>query len=174
MRGFNMIVDEIANTKKSPELTDNAGETIKYIKMSIIGAILPFKDSLSELKLKKISKLNENKLTQIFVHRVEYQIRHICENIAVGNQYHDVFFNTKGISDFYFYKCEETKEHEALFVVEAKRLPAPYRKSREKEYVIGETNNGGIERYKTEKHGKRFSRGGMLGFVEKQTFRYWH
>ena len=60
----------------------------------------------------------------------------------------------------------------SIFSIECKRLPAPD-KRREKEYVIGDKNNGGIERYKTEKHGKNLNESGMLGFVEKKTFSFW-
>jgi hypothetical protein len=171
MQDSDMIADEIQVVEKYPELTDSKDETTRYIKESIINAIVPFKKSILEINIK--GNLNENKLTQIFVQCIEYQIRRLCENIAVNCQYHDIFFNTKGVTDFYFYRCEETQKHTALFVVESKRLPPPSKKAREKEYVIGENNNGGIERYKIEKHGKGFCECGMLGFVEKQTFQYW-
>jgi hypothetical protein len=167
-----MIIDEIRSIEKHPELTDSKGETIKHIKTSIINAVIPFKKSLSEIN--KRIELNENEMTQIFVQCVDYQIRCLCENIGVNCQYHDIIFNTKGIPDFYFYKCEETQKHVALFVVESKRLPPPQKEAREKEYVIGNSKNGGIERYKIEKHGKGFYECGILGFVEKQTFQYWH
>ena len=44
--------------------------------------------------------------------------------------------------------------NKSFFSIEAKRLPTPGSK-REKEYVIGSKNNGGIERFKTGKHGSR-------------------
>jgi hypothetical protein len=44
---------------------------------------------------------------------------------------------------------------------------------REKEYVMGNNENGGIERFKIEKHGKGLCIGGMLGFVENKTFPFW-
>jgi len=59
-----------------------------------------------------------------------------------------------------------------MFSVECKRLPSP-QKAREKEYVIGDNNNGGIERYKTEKHGKGLYECGLLGFIEKENSKYW-
>ena len=52
-------------------------------------------------------------------------------------------------------------------------LPSP-KKKREKEYVIGDNNNGGIERYKSEKHGKGLSECGLLGFVEDKDFKHWN
>ncbi|MCX6155160.1 MAG: hypothetical protein NT007_13485 [Candidatus Kapabacteria bacterium] len=57
-----------------------------------------------------------------------------------------------------------------LFIVESKRLPS---KTYEKEYVIGEKKNGGIERFKIEKHGKGLSECGLFGFIELETFENW-
>jgi hypothetical protein len=167
-----MLVDAISSTGALPELTTEERTMICYIKASIFKAIIPFKKVLSQPNLK--SNPNENDLTQLFVHRVDYQIRKCCANVSVDKQYYDTYFNTKGVPDFYFYKCEEAIDHEALFVVEAKRLPAPKpKKTREKEYVVGGKNNGGIERYKTEKHGKGLYESGMIGFVEQKSCSYW-
>lgn len=59
--------------------------------------------------------------------------------------------------------------HEApIFVIEAKRL----RKSSGMDYVKGKT--GGIERFKRQKHGRTFNVAAMLGYVEEETFSYWH
>jgi hypothetical protein len=170
MPDSNMIIDELKTAKKySPELTGNEGITIKRIKKSITDAIIPFKKSLGQHGIR--ADLDENELTQIFVHRVDYQINQLCQDISVSVQYYNALLKTEGVPDFYFYKREEAKEHEALFVVESKRLPSPSKTT--SEYVIGGKNNGGIERFKTEKHGKGLSQCGMLGFIEKETFLYW-
>ena len=42
-----------------------------------------------------------------------------------------------------------------------------------KEYVIGHNKNGGIERYKTERHGKGLNECGILAFIEKEDSNYW-
>jgi hypothetical protein len=170
MRDINMIIDEIEYIYNLPELTGEEGETINYIKKSIINAIIPFKKSLKNPDIN--SELNENGLTQIFVQCVDFQLLQLCNNISVGAQYYDTFFKTTGIPDFYFYKREETVKRAALFVVESKRLPSPSKAT--SEYVIGGKNNGGIERFKIEKHGKGLSPSGMLGFLEEQTFLSWH
>ena len=86
--------------------------------------------------------------------------------------YKDAYNLSKGFSDFFFYPNEQNISTASIFSVESKRLPSPT-KSREKEYVIGDKNNGGIERYKTEKHGKGLFVCGLLGFVEKESFSYW-
>jgi len=63
--------------------------------------------------------------------------------------------------------------NKSFFSIEAKRLPTPGSK-REKEYVIGSKNNGGIERFKTGRHGSRLKYSGMIGFVQKNDFKYWN
>jgi hypothetical protein len=128
---------------------------------------LPFKKASTQPNL--IKPLNENKLTQIFVEQLEVKIKS-HPFIGVKNQYSDLFHGTKGIPDFYFHKVEEGVTHEPLFVVESKRLPS---KTFETEYVKGETNNGGIERFKIDKHGKGLSECGMIGFIEAENFSFW-
>ena len=63
--------------------------------------------------------------------------------------------------------------NKSFFSIEAKRLPTPG-SDREKEYVIGSKNNGGIERFKTGKHGSALKHSGMIGFVQKYDFKYWN
>jgi len=46
MQDFDMIIDEIKNVYKFPELTDSKDKTTKYIKESIVNAIVPFKKTL--------------------------------------------------------------------------------------------------------------------------------
>jgi hypothetical protein len=116
--------------------------------------------------------LNENKLTQIFVEQLKIQLLKIESGFEVANQYSDIFFGAKGIPDFYFYIPEEGKTSMPLFIVEAKRLPA-YMIANEKEYVKGTKLNGGIERFKIEKHGKGLLQCGMLGFIENEDVEHW-
>jgi hypothetical protein len=168
-----MIADEKLSTGENPDLTDAANTMVCFIKSCIEKAIIPFKkarDGQSDN-----IPLNEDKLTQLLVHQIEWQISNACWYfLSVDKQYYDTYFGTKGVSDFYFHISEEGKENKPLYVVESKRLPAPdNKKQREKEYVIGDKNNGGIERYKTEKHGKWLVKSGMVGFVEQDSFHDW-
>jgi hypothetical protein len=169
MQDFNMVAEENNTYVEKPVVTGNEGKTMSIILSSMKDASVPFKNASKQPDL--CLPLNENQLTQIYVEQVEVKIKPY-PNIGVKNQYSDIFLGTKGIPDFYFHKVEEGHTHRPLLVVESKRLPAP-EKSREKEYVIGNCENGGIERFKTEKHGKGFTTCGMLGFVEKETFDYW-
>jgi hypothetical protein len=158
---------DIVSNKILPEISSESGKTIEFILQTIKDACLPFKKTCTQTNLKK--PLNENKLTQIFVEQIEVKIKsHPC--IGVKNQYSDLFYNTKGIPDFYFHIIEEGVTHEPLFIVESKRLPSP---SFEKEYVIGDNANGGIERFKIEKHGKGLNQCGLLGFIEINNSNYW-
>ena len=156
---------------QTPELTDSKGKTISTILGCMKQAVLPFKKVCCQTDLHR--PLNENALTQIYVEQIGFQIK--SYPIGVSNQYSNIFLKPRGIPDFYFYEMEAGKTHKPLLVVESKRLPAPPPKSREQEYVKGNSNNnGGIERYKTEKHGKGLDECGMIGFVEKETFAFWH
>lgn len=117
--------------------------------------------------------LNENKLTQVYVEQVGVLIRKYNLPFNVQNQYNDLFFGTKGIPDFYFHSLEQGKTTTPIFVVEAKRLPAPS-KEREREYVIGNSKeNGGLERFKNQKQGKGLNQLGLLGFIEDKTYQEW-
>ncbi|WP_298139598.1 hypothetical protein [Flavobacterium sp.] len=63
--------------------------------------------------------------------------------------------------------------------VEAKRLPTPLSNGRqETEYVCynDSTKQGGIERFKTEKHGgkEKLNQSIMLGYIQENNFSFWH
>jgi hypothetical protein len=171
MWGSNMIAEEIATIDKPSELSDAEGKTLECIITCITKTLIYFKKARLQPDIKR--NLNEINLTQIFVQLAEFQVRKFPD-IGVNSQYSDIFFGTKGFPDFYFYKLEENRVHKPLFVVESKRLPAPKpRKKREKEYVIGYKDNGGIERFKKEIHGKNLDDCGMLGFIESGTSSLW-
>ena len=68
-----------------------------------------------------------------------------------------------------------------FFAVEAKRLGLSGQ--REKEYLIGQweddaknkyRESGGVERFKKHIHGKNLLCSGIIGYVQKQDFNYWH
>ncbi|MDR1416913.1 MAG: hypothetical protein LBJ57_05795 [Prevotellaceae bacterium] len=169
-----MIAEEPHSKINSPTpLTEREGATINILLSCMEEASAPFKKAYGQSNLRR--PLNENKLTQIFVEQIDVKIGDKTIDglpIGVKNHYSDIFFGTKGIPDFYFHKKEEGVVHTPLFVVEAKILPSPPPKGREKEYVCN-NNCGGIERFKTEKHGKGLSDCGIVGFVEKKPFAHW-
>lgn len=118
----------------------------------------------------KRGNLNENSLTQIFVSQLNNYLISKGFPFLAQTQYCDTYYETKGIPDFFFHKTELGHDSPAIFVVESKRLPS---QTFEKEYVIGEKKNGGIERFKIGKHGKGQKECGLLGFIEGDDFKFW-
>ena len=58
--------------------------------------------------------------------------------------------------------------YKPFLVIEAKRLPAPQPKDREKEYVTGgEKLSGGIQRFKLGLHGAQVETAAMVGYIER-------
>ncbi len=75
---------------------------------------------------------------------------------------------------------EDLDNAPALIKFEAKRLSTAIPKKREREYVIGEyengtqiKNSGGIERFKNERHGKDVTHAGMIAYIQTDTFSNW-
>lgn len=165
-----MIAEEF-DSSYEPSSSIPKGTTINYILKTIKESPVGFKLALGNPKL--VKPLNENKLTQILVEQINAILLEGGLPILAQNQYSDVFFGSKGVPDFYFYKVEKGKTNEPLFIVESKVLPAPLPKEREQEYVIGNKNNGGIERFKSEKHGKGLDECGLVGFIEKSDHDFW-
>jgi hypothetical protein len=163
-----MIAEEELNSN-SPSSSIPKGTTVSYILKSIKESPNSFKVALTNPKIEK--KLNEDELTQILVSQIN-TILIKRGSIIAQTQYHDVFEGTKGIPDIYFQELETGQFNEPLFIVEAKRLPTQPT-AREKEYVIGTRKNGGIERFKIERHGKGLSECGIIGFIEKEDNDYW-
>jgi hypothetical protein len=69
--------------------------------------------------------------------------------------------------------------YEPFLVIEAKRLPAPGGKDREREYVTGTDRSsggptGGIQRFKLGLHGSDVETAAMVGYIEKHSPNHWH
>ena len=69
--------------------------------------------------------------------------------------------------------------YQPFLVIEAKRLPAPGSKSREREYVTGfDPSNGsptgGIQRFKLGLHGRQIETAAMVGYIERHSPTHWH
>lgn len=157
----------ITGNEQRPEISSDFGTILNIILDSIKAACLPFQRAMRDPRLAK--PLNEDKLTQTFVQQIEFQLRKY-PSFAVDCQYVDVYSRSQSRPDFYFYIIEEGGIPDPLFVVESKRLPS---QTFETEYVIGQTQNGGIERFKLRKHGNGLDQCGMIGFVEQQIPNYW-
>lgn len=167
-----MIAEDNIFNFSQPNIELPENKLIALVKKCMIENVIYFKSYLdSDFHKKK--KLNENDLTQEYTKQVQILIRKKDYPFNIEGQYQDVYNLSKGFSDFFFYPNEQNVELSSIYSVESKRLPSP-EISREKEYVIGEKNNGGIERYKSEKHGKGLSQCGLLAFVENKDFMHWH
>ncbi len=167
-----MIAEENQSYSQQPNISVSRNKILSLVVELMKKTVPHFKNYILKDFHKK-KKLNEDEFTQFFVEQLMILSRQ--ENkypFLINSQCRDVYHLSKGIPDIYFFTYEQGKSTEPIFLVECKRLPAPS-KNREKEYVIGNNNNGGIERYKTEKHGKGLKESGLLAFVEKENFPYW-
>ncbi len=166
-----MIAEENLSNKSNPQISIPNTNIILLINKLMKSVVPQFKSYVVSDFYKK-RKLNEDDFTQIYIEQAQILIRKYDYPFNINGQYRDITNLSKGFSDFYFYPNEQNVSTSTFFPVESKRLPSP-EKSREKENVIGDNNNGGIERYKTEKHGKGINECGLLGFVEKENFNHW-
>jgi hypothetical protein len=148
---------------KFPTIKPNS--TLGIILQSIYDSYSPFLTALSNHPNKNLS--NEKALVQEFVTQNDIQLRKHINALRIEKEYTDNFYGTRGIPDFAYLPLEEGVSHEPLFIVEAKILPAPDNITiREKEYVIGNNKNGGIERFKIGKHGIGVNFCGLIGFIK--------
>jgi len=163
-----MIVEELS-LNELPDTSIPKGTTLKLIFKAIQDTTPFFISGISKIK----KKLNEEELTQEFV-------AHLRRNsgefpFCVGQEKKDIYKLAKGKPDIYFYSKEVADTTESIFDLEAKRLPPPKDKRREKEYVVGEgvKATGGLQRFKRELHGKGLTNCGMLAFIEQQNPLFW-
>lgn len=165
-----MIVDEQKNIAL-PVSTCDKRTTITNI-LDIIGKSAPFfKIALSNPDI--VKPINENKYSQVLIEQINTQLIKAGYTFLANAQYSELFLKVKGIPDFYFYFLEEGTTSSAIIVAEAKILPAPTI-DREKEYVKGATNNGGIERFKTKKHGSGMPEAALVAFILDDNHNDWH
>tara|TARA_R110002020_G_scaffold425240_3_gene634683 strand:+ start:1706 stop:2380 length:675 start_codon:yes stop_codon:yes gene_type:complete len=167
-----MVAEDNIFNLSQPNIDLPQNRMIVLAKECMVETVVHFKSYL-KLEFHTKEKLSENDLTQLYTKQAQIHIRRKDYPFNIEGQYQDVYNQSKGFSDFFFYPNEQNVALSSIYSVESKRLPSPD-KNREKEYVIGDKNNGGIERYKTEKHGKSLSECGLLGFVEDKDFNHWH
>lgn len=63
--------------------------------------------------------------------------------------------------------------YDPILVLEGKRIPAPS-PEREKEYVTGSRQSGGIQRFKLGLHGAKLNLSAMIGYVQDRSAQDWH
>ena len=167
-----MLIEENHKTIiEQPDFSFEKDCSIKSYLASIKQTVKYYKMALKKHPNKGV--LNENELTQLFVTQLNTFLSDGNFPFLAQAQYSDTYLKTKGIPDFFLHKKELGADFPALFVVEAKILTIKFPEKRKKEYVIGENKNGGIERFKIEKHGKGLNNCGLLGFIAQNTSEYW-
>lgn len=128
---------------------------------------------------------NENHLTSELCKQLSFKKPHEFPFFFQHQNIEDAKENTS--TDFaafgtYTYAQIYNKDGEEFPLVkfEAKRLNSALPKKREKEYVIGEyengkqtRNSGGIERFKNLRHGKDVVHAAIIGYVQSDTFEHW-
>ena len=122
---------------------------------------------------------NENGLTQRLVNLL--QARRNYEPFFFDKEHMET--ETKGNSpraDFAILTRREVRlagqrqpERQVVMVFEAKRLDRQLPRQREREYVIGTSQNGGIERFRSQAHGRNVAQGGLIAYVQSDGFAYW-
>lgn len=166
-----MIAEVNISNSTIPNIELPKNKMVVLVKECMVETVENFKSYLN-LEFHGKKRLNENQLTQEYTKQAQILMRHKDYPFNIEGQYQDIYNNSKGFSDFFFYPNEPNIELSSIYSIESKRLPSP-ELAREKEYVIGNKNNGGIERYKSEIHGKGLSECGILGFIEDKDFNHW-
>jgi hypothetical protein len=148
---------------------------LNLIENNIFGFTQELNVAISEYKeiydMKKITLENEDDITTILR-------RFLCD---LDSPF-DFEFQTKAPeknekTDIGVLRKYSKPRHIPFCIIEAKRLPTPvYSGSHETEYVCykNSTKQGGIERFKTEKHGKNLPFSIMIAYIQKETPNHWH
>ncbi|OGR25163.1 MAG: hypothetical protein A2277_19460 [Desulfobacterales bacterium RIFOXYA12_FULL_46_15] len=157
----------------TPEFDTSINEVILFIEKNLI----IFSESIAVSQIQ-----NEKGLTQTLVEILNLNARRGFSPFWFEKEYMEnpdrgdspsVDIGTLKIDDSGNVINSVVLGNKSFFSMEAKRLPTPG-SNREKEYVIGSKNNGGIERFKTGKHGSALKHSGMIGFIQKNDFKYWN
>jgi hypothetical protein len=168
--------------KEKPILNDNLFPiddlyyaVLNLIEDNIAGFPEELKIAISEYKendeIKKENLEQEDDITIILR-------RFLCD---LDSEF-DFEFQTKspekmGGTDIGVLRKYSKPRHLPFCIIEAKRLPTPvYSGSQETEYVCykNSTKQGGIERFKTNKHGHKLPLSLMIGYIQQENANYWH
>jgi hypothetical protein len=153
------------------------GSIINYIYEYVISILQSFDGTSDE---------NENAITNRLCKTLEYKKPATCPYFFHHQNLEDDRKNTS--TDFaafgtFAYAMENSISNDGpppLIKFETKRLNSTIPKKREREYVIGEyengmciKNSGGIERFKNLRHGKNVIYAGIIGYVQTGSFEHW-
>lgn len=116
---------------------------------------------------------NEDDITNVFDSFLNFDIPKNENKFHFKFQYKTIESNTS--TDIGVISLRYSK-HKCICFIEAKRLPTPdYSGSQETEYVCykNATKQGGIERFKTCKHGDKLPFSIMIGYIQKEDPNHW-
>ena len=169
--------------KEKPILNDNLfpidglfNAVLNLLDKNIVGFKEELKTAISEYKendeIKKETLEQEDDITIILR-------RFLCD---LDSPF-DFEFQTKppekmGGTDIGILRKYSKPRHIPFCIIEAKRLPTPIKdkKRQETEYVCykNSTKQGGIERFKTNKHGNKLPFSLMVGYIQQESATHWY
>ncbi len=156
----------------NPEI-DSSKKAIDKV-VTFLDTYLPKFPSVFKNKTIKTKLTHEDDVSQMLSFHLNRQA-HKSNLFFIHFQYR--YIKTRRSSDFGILTIEDNEPNDldkAFFVMEAKWLPLPkIDKNREKEYVIGNPEGGGIERFKRGNHGAGLSKSAMVAYVQSETCYHW-
>jgi hypothetical protein len=174
-----MLVKSFSNTFSTGTPNFSRSQKLENLfETTLVEAIPDFIHGL--VAFSKTKKLDEGGFSQEYVTSLNRYLNRDPKGILAVPEYRD--FYVEGADpikrvDIAFVSSEQGASKVKLYTAEAKRLPTGTGK-REKEYVYGSFRNGspsgGIQRFKTGDHGYGLPKSGLLGYIEKNNFDYWH
>lgn len=170
-----MIIDRITSVQPVSNIGVRPKSNSEIIEDSLQKAATFFVDEIGRGAFNKAT-LNEPEFSQQYSIHLSRVLSAESAPIIAIREVRDIWTDgadTKRAVDIAFFKNETSAETRPIYAIEAKRL-AGFKDDREKEYVIGSKQNGGIERFKIGAHGNKLPECGMLGFIEVENPNHWH
>jgi hypothetical protein len=163
--------------EKTPSL-DVIYENLTHVFDDNINSFFKFKKEYEEenkaFLIRNEELKNEDDITNVFDSFLNFEIPKNENKFHFKFQYKTIESNTS--TDIGVISLRYSK-HKCICFIEAKRLPTPvYSGSQETEYVCykNATKQGGIERFKTGKHGNKLPFSIMIGYIQEENANHWH
>lgn len=163
--------------EKTPSL-DVIYENLAHVFDDNINSFFKFKKEYEEenkaFLIRNEELKNEDDITNVFDSFLNFEIPKNENKFHFKFQYKTIESNTS--TDIGVISLRYSK-HKCICFIEAKRLPTPaYSGSQETEYVCykNATKQGGIERFKTGKHGNNLPFSIMVGYIQEQNANHWY
>src|SRR5699024_6203749 len=109
-----MLAEENIFKLVQPSIELSKDKTVLLVEECMIEAVAHFKTYL-KLRFHQKKKLNENDLTQEYTKQVQILIRKKDYPFNIEGQYQDIYHQSKGFSDFFFYPNEQNVSTASFF-----------------------------------------------------------